>query len=243
MRVTGVIQARMASTRLPGKVLKELAGRTVLGWVIRAAQSSEALDEVVVATTSSRSDDPVVAEAARCGAAVHRGSVDDVLGRFVGVVREHPSDAVVRLTADCPLLDPSVIRAVARVGRVLEGIDYISTALPRTLPRGLDVELVTTAALVRADREADQPHHRTHVTSYLYSTPGAAQLLGLTFQPDRSRHRLTLDTGDDWNVIRQIAAHFGDRPASLDAVVAWLDENPEVAALNAAVQQKPLRMG
>ena len=232
----------MGSTRLPGKVLRQLAGRSVLSWVVRAARDSGELDGLVVATTLEATDDLVVAECARLGVDVHRGPTDDVLTRFLGALDRFPADALVRLTADCPLLDPVIVSSVVRVGRVVPGVDYVSTAMPRCLPRGLDVEFVTADALRLADRAADR-HHRVHVTSYLYSHPGVARLLGLTFHPDRSGYRLTLDTPEDWAVISALVESMGDGPHRLDEVVAWLDANPGIRELNAAIEQKGLADG
>src|SRR5687768_7109147 len=126
VRVNAVIQARLSSTRLPGKVLRPLGGRSVLSWVIRAAQETHNLDTVILATSDDPTDDPVADEAASCGAVVVRGPLDDVLARYVKAVREHPCDAVVRLTADCPLHDPAVIAQVVAVWRADPTLDHVS---------------------------------------------------------------------------------------------------------------------
>ncbi|MBB2909529.1 spore coat polysaccharide biosynthesis protein SpsF [Streptosporangium becharense] len=240
MRIIGIVQARMGSTRLPGKVLKDLAGRSVLGWVVRAARQARAVDELVVATTTQTADDAVEAECARLEVACHRGPVDDVLDRFRGVLAGHPGDAVMRLTADCPLLDPEVIREAALAYRAIPGLDYLSTGLPHTLPRGTDVEIVGRAALEKAGHDATG-HHRAHVTSYVYTHPGDFRTMGLTYQPDASDLRVTLDTEDDWRLIRRVAEEFGDRTVPVRSLVAWLRARPDVRALNAHVQQKALR--
>ncbi|MFI7441089.1 cytidylyltransferase domain-containing protein [Nonomuraea indica] len=240
MRIVGIIQARMGSTRLPGKVLRELRGRSVLGWVVRAVRQAEAVDDLVVATTTEAADDAVVAECRRLGVAWHRGPVDDVLSRFVAAVEEHPGEAVMRFTADCPLLDPAVIREAALVFRAVPGLDYLSTSLARTLPRGLDVEIVSLPALLRADREATA-HHRAHVTSYVYTCPGTSRLLGLAYAPVAGELRVTLDTPDDWRLISRVADEFGDRCVPHATLVGWLRARPDVRLLNAHVQQKALQ--
>jgi spore coat polysaccharide biosynthesis protein SpsF len=237
MRIVGIIQARMGSTRLPGKVLRPLAGRTVLARVVRAAQESAVLDDLVIATTTEPADDAVVAEAQRLGVAWHRGPVDDVLTRFLGALDEYPADAVMRFTADCPLLDPDVVSLAATVWRAVPGLDYLSTAISRCLPRGLDVEIVGAQTLRGIDAVATE-HHRTHVTSYVYSHPQQYRVLGLTLPPDLSHLRLTLDTADDWRLIEAVVAHFGDTSVSLRKLAEWLAANPEVGRLNAHVQQK-----
>ena len=126
MRIVGVIQARMGSSRLPGKVLRPLAGRTALGRLVRAVQESGAVDDVVVATTAEEIDDPVADEADRLGVPVHRGATDDVLSRFLGALDAHPGDAVMRFTADCPLLDPEIAALGAQVFRSVPGLDYLT---------------------------------------------------------------------------------------------------------------------
>ncbi|WP_328807856.1 glycosyltransferase family protein [Nonomuraea antri] len=236
----GIVQARMGSTRLPGKVLRDLGGRSVLSWVVSAVRESAALDDLVVATTTESADDAVVAECLRLGVPWHRGPVDDVLTRFMRVLDERPGDAVMRFTADCPLLDPAVIREAALVYRAVPGLDYLSTSLARTLPRGLDVEIASLPALRRADREATG-YHRTHVTSYVYSEPGDGRLLGLAYQPAAPDLRVTLDTEDDWRLISRLVAEFGDATVPTRVLIDWLRARPEVRGLNAHVEQKALQ--
>ncbi len=230
----------MGSTRLPGKVLRDLGGRSVLGWVVRAVRQARAVDELVVATTTQAVDDAVAAECLALGVACHRGPVDDVLTRFMQVVVRWPGDAVMRFTADCPLLDPAVIREAAQVYRAVPGLDYVSTGLAGTLPRGLDVEIVGLPALRRADREA-AAHHRAHVTSYVYSHPGDARLLGLAYPPGAADLRVTLDTEDDWRLISRVVGELGDGCVPARALVDWLRARPEVRRLNAHVEQKELQ--
>lgn len=230
----------MGSSRLPGKVLKELAGRSVLDWVVRAVRESEALDDLVVATTMESIDDGVVEECERLGVAWHRGPVDDVLTRFVGALRDHPGDAVMRFTADCPLLDPAVIREAALVYRAVPGLDYLSTGLPHTLPRGTDVEIVGRAALAAADLAATG-YHRTHVTSYIYSHAAGFRVLGLTYKPSAADLRVTLDTQEDWELLQAVVQKFGDRTIDVRELVDWLRAHPEVCAINADVRQKELQ--
>lgn len=230
----------MGSTRLPGKVLRDLRGRSVLGWVIRAVRQAEAVDDLVVATTTEPADDAVVAECRELGVPWHRGPVGDVLTRFMEALEEHPGDAVMRFTADCPLLDPAVIRDAALVFRGVPGLGYVSTGLARTLPRGLDVEIVSVPALERANRLATA-HHRAHVTSYVYTHPGTARLLGLAYPPPAADLRVTLDTPDDWRLIEHAAAEFGDRCVPHATLVSWLRSRPEVRLLNAHVEQKALQ--
>lgn len=244
LRILGVIQARMSSTRLPGKVLLELPGdgETVLSRVVRAARAAEGLDDLVVATTTEAGDDSIAARCKELDVPVHRGAVDDVLSRFLGALVSRPADAVLRITADCPLLHPGTITTATAAFRAVEGLDYLSTGLVRTLPRGMDVEIASATALREADRQA-KAHHRVHVTSYIYSHPQRFRLLGLDFVPDLGDLRVTLDTPEDWAVVRHLVEAFGRDQPSPDVVGAWLAAHPEIAALNADIRQKALDEG
>ena len=242
MRINAVIQARTGSTRLPGKALADLGGRPVLEWVIRAARTANQIDQVIVATSTAEGDDAVVDLADSLGAAVVRGSEDDVLSRFVAALDAHPADAVVRLTADCPLLDPSVIDSVAGAWAAAPIHDYASTVLVRCLPRGLDVELVTARALREVDRIA-VGHDRVHVTSAVYADPTAYRLLGLCVMPPANDLRVTLDTPEDLVLLRALVAELPDAPPPWRDVVAILRGRPDLVAINSRVSQKPLEAG
>jgi len=235
--VNAVIQARSSSTRLPGKVLRPLAGRSVLGWVVRAAAAAPGVDRVVVATSSDASDDDVALEAARCGAAVVRGPLDDVLERFGLALREHPADAVIRLTADCPLLDPALIGQLATLWRAQPTLDYVSTTLVRTLPRGFDAELVRADVLLEQVASATGAD-REHVTSGIYSQPTRYACSGVVVSPAADDLRVTLDTAEDWELLSALVAELGDRVGDWRAVVALLRARPDLVALNAHVEQK-----
>ena len=242
MRINAVIQARTGSTRLPGKVLENLGGRPVLEWVVRAARAATQIDTVIVATSTLAGDDVVAELAGSLGVPVVRGSEDDVLSRFVAALDAHPADALVRLTADCPLLDPALIDAVAGAWAASPIHDYVSTVLVRCLPRGMDVELVTAGALRAVDRVA-VGHDRVHVTSRLYAEPTAYRLLGLCVTPPANDLRVTLDTRQDLALLRALVAELPEGPASWSQVVAVLRARPDLVAINSAVHQKPLAAG
>jgi len=237
--VLGVVQARMGSTRLPGKVLHPLGGRSVLGWVVRAARESGACDELVVATSTLAEDDAIEAECGRLRIACHRGDAEDVLSRFVGALDAYPADAVMRFTADCPLLDPEIVATVGRVFASVPGLDYLNTSIRRTLPRGVDAEVIRAGALRAVDALATG-HHRTHVTSYAYTHPDAFRVLGLNLPPDRSHLRFTLDAPEDLRLIEAVVGHFGDGSANLSKVAEWVEARAEVRAINAGIRQKDL---
>ena len=241
-RVIAVVQARTGSTRLPGKVLRPLGNALVLGWVVRAGQLAEGVDDVVIATSTAPGDDPIAEVGAGLGVAVVRGSEDDVLSRFLLAADQHPADAIVRLTSDCPLLDPALITQVAALWRADPSVDYVATTLVRSLPRGLDVELATTDALRRVSETATG-HHRIHVTSGLYTEPGDYRLTGIVVSPGAADLRVTLDTPEDAALIEAIVGELGTDPPPWRTLVALLRSRPDLVGLNAGIEQKRLEEG
>jgi spore coat polysaccharide biosynthesis protein SpsF len=237
VRVNTVIQARLSSTRLPGKVLRPLGGRTVLSWVIRAAAATHNVDTVILATSDAPDDDPVAEEAERCGAAVVRGPLDDVLARYLQAVAEYPCDAVVRITADCPLHDPALIAQVVGMWRADPALDYVSNILERRYPRGFDTELVRVPVLEAEGRIPAGPH-REHVTPNIYTQPDVYQCGGVTGGVDYSDLRVTLDTPEDARLLESVVAELGPGVPRWQDVVALLRSRPDLVALNAAVAQK-----
>lgn len=232
----------MGSSRLPRKVLRPLGTRSVLSWVIRAAQQAPGIDQVVVATSASPVDDPIAEFAAAEDVAVVRGSEHDVLDRFIQAARESAADAVVRLTADCPLLDPAVIGQVVALWRLNPALDYVSTTLNRSLPRGLDVELVRTRALQECASRTE-PHHRAHVTSAVYEAGSGFSQASLTFVPGSEKYRVTLDVDDDALLLDALVELLPDAAPSWSTIVRLLDSHPEIVAINEAVEQKALIEG
>ncbi|EIE97183.1 cytidylyltransferase domain-containing protein [Saccharomonospora glauca] len=239
--VNVVIQARASSTRLPGKVLRPLGERSVLGWVVRAARQARGVDSVVVATSDAPDDDAVVEEALRQGARVVRGPLDDVLARFLVACERYPADAVMRLTADCPLHDPALLTQVVALWRARPEVDYVSTTLVRTLPRGFDAELVRVPVLEEQARRPEGPH-REHVTYGVKNSPDTYRCQGVVVSPAADDLRVTLDTEEDWElldaVVRELTARHGDGPFTWREVVALLRSRPDLVALNAHVEQK-----
>ena len=242
-RVVAVVQARCGSERLPGKVLLALAGRPVVEHVLRAAQATPSIDDVVLATTAGAADDALAAHAEQLGVRTFRGPEDDVLGRFVGALEGDDADVVVRLTADNPLLDPSVADAVVR--RHLEGdCDYASNNGERSWPRGLDCEVLSRAALERSAREGLRPEDREHVTFHVRTHPGDFRLVNVRAPAAETwpQLRLSLDTAEDLALLERVFdALYNEHasPLAIGDVIAWLRDHPEVVALNAEIRQKP----
>jgi spore coat polysaccharide biosynthesis protein SpsF len=206
-----VVQARTGSSRLPGKVLADVDGRPMLRYMLDRL-TGLAVDDLVVATSVLDRDQPVADVAADAGVQVLRGPEADVLARFAAALNAHPADTVVRLTADCPLVDPAVVTAVVELHHDA-GADYTCNVLPRTFPKGLDVEVVAAPALRRAVVEATDPPEREHVTPYLYRHPEHFRLANLRSGEDLGDERWTVDTADDLEFVRTVAARFAGRGA------------------------------
>lgn len=243
MRVVAIIQARMGSTRLPGKVLKDLGGETVLARVVNRTRRATLVDEVVVATSVLPADDAIARECEGLKVACFRGDELDVLDRYYRAAQKFAADAIVRITADCPLIDPELIDAAIR-SRLDQKADYASNSLVRSYPRGLDVEVFTADALARAWSAAKEEYQRIHVTPYLYENPKAFKVISTAEEMDHSNHRWTLDTAEDLELLRAVYKHFGNRDSiRWIEVLDLMEAHPELAALNSHVRQKTLREG
>lgn len=193
-----ILQARMSSSRLPGKVMKPLCGRPMIERQLERLRRCATLDRIVVATSLDGSDDPLAAHLEGIGIDVFRGSLNDVLDRYVGAARAFSVEGqVVRLTADCPLADPGVIDDCVRL-QVELGVDYCSNGRRRTYPHGLDVEAFSLEALEIAAREAADPYDREHVTPFIYRHPERFTLGELAQANDEGHLRWTVDTPEDF---------------------------------------------
>ena len=240
MRIVAIIQARMGSTRLPGKVLMDLAGKSVLARVVERVSRLNSIQSIVVATSINRENEPIATECERLGTHSFRGSENDVLDRYLGAAREHQAEAIVRVTADCPLIDPEISDSVVNEF-VQRGADYASNVFPRTYPRGLDTEVFTRDALEQAWKHATEPHQREHVTPYLYEHPEKFRMASVKAEAVYGFHRWTLDTREDYELISRIYSRFAGRDGfSWRQVLEVLDEQPELVQLNAHVKQKDI---
>ncbi len=226
MRVAAVVQARAGSTRFPGKVLATLHGRALLEHVLDRAGAARCADAVVLATTTAMGDDAVADLGERAGVVVFRGPEEDVLQRFVMAAASVDADVVVRLTGDCPLLDPRMIDRVVRA--LLEsGSEYAGNVAPPTYPDGYDVEALTVACLIRLDREAAREYEREHVTARAREHPESYRQAAVACRRDLSRIRLTVDTPADLDRIDRILDHFPDGALpGLGAVLGVLSRHP-----------------
>lgn len=229
----------MGSTRLPGKALLDIAGMSMLARVVDRARRARTFDRVIVATGAGAQDDRLEEHARGLAVDVFRGDEDDVLNRYYQAARHYGLDVVVRITSDCPLLDPGLADEVVRP--LLDAgsrIDYSANTLRRTYPRGLDVQAVPFATLERAWREATSPHERWHVFPYVYEHPDRFVLRGLADPIDRSDMRWTVDTEDDLAFVRAVYGCLGGDDFTWADVVKVLEGNPGLLEINAAVRQK-----
>ncbi len=232
MTTIAIIQARMSSSRFPGKVLADLAGRPMVVFMARRVMQCAALDRVILATSDEASDDPLAHTANAHGLNVFRGPLDDVLGRFAMVQAAERADVILRMTGDCPLADPSVIGDLVAL-RQAQQADYASNVNPRSYPHGLDCEIFTADALTRAQTNARNAHDREHVTPWMRSEDANLRRANLQRSVDDSTVRLTVDHPADLEVVRAIVAGTG-QDAGLDQILPWIKAHPEVTALNAA---------
>lgn len=241
MKRVAVVQARMTSTRLPGKILKDLLGAPMLARQIDRVRRAKRIDEIVIATTTNATDDPVADLARRESVQAFRGSEHDVLERYVGAARASDADVVVRLTADCPLLDGPVIDAV--VGALeAEPLDYASNVLDqRTYPRGLDVEAFHADVLFRVARLATSRPAREHVTWFIHSERRELFLTkNLPGATDNSDLRWTVDTPEDFQLVHAVyeGLDLARRDVPHPDIVAYVRAHPHLLQLNSNVVQK-----
>jgi spore coat polysaccharide biosynthesis protein SpsF len=240
-RFTATIEARMTSSRLPGKVLALAEGKPMLELMIERLRFVPEISEIVIATTGNATDDPVEAIGKRLGVGVFRGSEEDVLERLVQATRAYKVDTLVQLTGDCPLIDPKIISKVIQHYRTA-GVDYVSNVLTRSYPIGMDTQVYAASVLHDVLGRADQPKCREHPSLYIYKHPDIYSLSNVPAPSSETRPelRLTLDTPEDLAVIRQVFAAL--RPDSVNfsvaKILAYLDANPDVARINAAIKHR-----
>jgi spore coat polysaccharide biosynthesis protein SpsF len=214
-----VLQARMSSTRLPGKVLAPVLGEPMIGRQIERLRRASRIDALVVATSLDTSDDPLAAYCEAIDVPVFRGPLHDVLERFCGVLRTYPAaEALIRLTADCPLADWSVIDRVIE-HHLREDADYTNNTMPeRTFPHGLDVEAVRPAAIFEAGREAVDPYEREHVTPFIYRRPERYKIASVVRSPSLGALRWTVDLPTDLAFVRDVDGELYPRDPAFDSV-------------------------
>jgi spore coat polysaccharide biosynthesis protein SpsF len=238
MKIVAIIQARVGSSRLPGKVLAAIAGQSMLSRVIERVRRIPGLSEDVVATTLAPQDEAIVEECGRIGAPFFRGSENDVLDRYYCACKEHEADAVVRITSDCPLIDP------VESGKVVDAFetqaaDLAANDIKATYPLGLGTEVVSCKALHLAWRQATKPYERQHVTPYIYQHPEQFRLVNVESPSNYSSLRWTVDTPADLEFVRSVFARL-DGDFCWHDVLSLLEREPGLIEINRNVRQKAI---
>ena len=237
-----IIQARMASSRLPEKVLLDIAGQPMIVRVVERVKRASTIDRVVIATTTDPSDDPIKDLCEERGYICFRGNQFNVLDRYYRAAQLYNADIVVRITADCPMVDPVEIDHVAQV-LLEEKADFAANRLPppwkRTYPIGLDIEVCTYKALERAWKEAERSEELENVMPYLYAEKGRFRTVVIDYEADFGHYRWTVDTREDLELARQVYAHFdGNDDFSWLDVIDLYDRHPDLILINAGVKHK-----
>lgn len=241
-QVIAIVQARMGSSRLPGKVLADIGGKPMLYRVVIRVRRAQYVGQVVVATTTDSNDDLVAEYCRSVGFPCYRGEPMDVLDRYYQVACLFDAHTIIRITGDCPLIDPvEVDRTISSFFQ--QKVDFAANRLPppwkRTTPIGLDTEVVSFSALAQAWREAQAKHEREHVMPFFYEQEGRFKTLLVDSERDLSHLRLTVDSDQDLILVRNIYQHFDNSDQfSLDEVVTLLEQHPEFRLINAEVQHK-----
>ncbi|MBN2839417.1 MAG: glycosyltransferase family protein [Coriobacteriia bacterium] len=238
-RTVIIAQARMSSTRLPGKTLMDLGGAPVIDRVIARALRASRADDLWLAITEDPSDDVLVQHLDAASVQYVRGSLDDVLARYVHAAEAARADTIVRVTCDCPLIDPGVIDGVIKAFRAEPGLDYCSNTLVRTYPIGMDAEVFSRHALERAHERATEPHEREHVTPHLYQHPERFKLENVAAPPWAMwpELRLTVDEEVDLELLRAVVERVGP-DAGLREVLDLLRTDPALVEVNARVAHR-----
>lgn len=237
--ICAIIQARMGSTRLPGKVLCKIEDRPMLSYMLERVAAAKNVDKIVLATSVDSSDDPIAELCAESHVSCFRGDLDDVMDRYYQAAKEFRADVVVRLTGDCPLIDPQMIDAMVDIYR--KGTyDYVANTIPPqwTVPEGMDVEVFSFKKFEQAWREAKKPSEREHVTFYFWQNPELFSVFKYNLPSDLSQYRLTVDYPEDLEVVKSIITKLYPVNSlfSMKDIIAFLKDNPDIHKLNAHIK-------
>lgn len=247
MNRIAIIQARMGSTRLPGKVMINIKGKTVLNHIVDRVRYCNNIDKIIVATSTDKRNDIIEKECKKMNIRCFRGSEEDVLERYYEAANQVCADLIVRITADCPMIDNNVIDKMMekflRVNRDKK-IDYMSNfdVVRNTFPRGMDVEIISMDALKKSYKEAKQYYEREHVTPYIYNNIDKFNIIGYSNNQDLSEYRFTLDTKEDLNLIEIIYDNLYDnnKKFNMTDIVAFMNTNIKLTEINKGIEQKDI---
>ncbi|MGK5595062.1 MAG: cytidylyltransferase domain-containing protein [Parachlamydiaceae bacterium] len=239
LRVVAIIQARMGSSRLPGKTLQPILGRPLLGHLVERLKRSKLLSDIIIATTNLPEDNAIVEFANSNSIPVFRGSSADVLQRYLLAARESGAAVIVRITGDCPLIDSEVVdQGIHLFLTAFPQYDFVSNTLQRTFPRGLDVEIFSRQALEKAAAKAVDANEREHVTLHIVRHPELFSLFNFCYKQDYSRYRWTVDTKEDFTLVAKLMEMSFPINPSFEELLQLHREHPELELINAHIIQK-----
>ena len=237
--VCAIIQARMSSTRLPGKVLKEINGRAMISLMVERVQKAKSVNKVILVTSTDPSDDAVEALCRSENILYYRGSLDDVMDRYYQAAVRSRAKTVVRLTGDCPLIDPKMIDNMMEVYKTGK-YDYVANTTPPdwTVPEGMDVEIFSFKNLKKLWTETKKPSDREHVTFPFWNNPDLFSVYKYNLDRDLSKYRLTVDYPEDFEVINKVFNDLYSKKSvfSMDDIVDYLEKNPELYKMNQDIE-------
>jgi len=236
-----IVQARMTSTRLPGKVMEIVCDKPILEHLINRLKTIRSADQIVIATTVNETDNQIVSLCKKLDTLYYRGSEEDVLGRYYEAAVEYGGDVIIRITSDCPVIDPDVVSyLIDFYMRNLKKYDYVTNTLKRTYPRGMDAEIVSFKALKEAHFNAYDPLDREHVTPFIRNRPTQYRLHNIKYSSDLSRYRLTVDTSEDMELIRRIfeSLYVENPEFKMKDILTVLEVNSEWPSVNSHVKQR-----
>lgn len=246
MKIVSTVEARTASTRLPGKVLKTIVGKPVIELLIERLKRSNYLDEVVLATTINENDNILADLGKKVGIKVFRGSEEDVLGRILGAAKSVGGEVQVQICGDCPLLDPAIIDNLIKIF-LNSDYDFVSNAIKHSYPVGLDCRVFKVLLLEEVDKKTNDSIHRVHGTTYIYETPGRYKILNVEAPPELNHPewRWTLDTSEDFEFISKIYENLYYKKPDFDSydILDLLRGNPALLEINKSVKQKGIHEG
>ncbi len=241
--IAAIIQARMNSTRLPGKALKEILGKPVLELLVERLRYSRRLDEIIIATTTSPADNPIEELAERLAVKYTRGSEEDVLSRYYEAAKQFNVDHIMRITADCPLMDPVIIdhmiEAYMDINSGVTEYDYLSNTLETTFPDGLDVEIFGFGVLEKVHMMADKKYQREHVCTYIIEHPKEFRIKNFAYDKNFSGFRWTLDNPEDYQLIKAIyeGLYLKKKIFLMNDILDFLEKNPQLVEINKSLKR------
>lgn len=243
MKVVAIIQARMGSTRLPGKVLMRVMGKPLFQYQLERLKRSKRIDQIIVASTTNVIDQPIIDLCYQLGIQTFRGSEEDVLERYFEAAKYFKADVIVRLTSDCPLIDPEIMDRI--IGNFIDNYPeyhYVSNTIDRTFPRGMDVEVFSYFALEKAFEEGKEEIHREHVTPFIYLNPSRFSINQIKENKDLSQFRWTVDTHEDFLLIEKIIEELYKRKPyfSIHEILRLMETKPDWILINGHIEQKKI---